>query len=210
MVSSSFKSVSGVAIALAILAGCGDDEVILPGERLDVRDRGDSTATVIADLGPGIAEGPAPSVGLPVAQVNAAWTHPGGNAAHSIAHPALQRALEPIWSASVGDGNSRGHRITADPVIADGRIFTQDSRALVSAFSLSGQTLWTHDLTPESDRADDASGGGLAVSGNTLFATSGFGTLTAIDVSTGAVRWTQRLNSPATGAPAASTSSTMA
>ncbi len=202
MVSSSFKSVSGVAIALAILAGCGDDEVILPGERLDVRDRGDSTATVIADLGPGIAEGPAPSVGLPVAQVNAAWTHPGGNAAHSIAHPALQRALEPIWSASVGDGNSRGHRITADPVIADGRIFTQDSRALVSAFSLSGQTLWTHDLTPESDRADDASGGGLAVSGNTLFATSGFGTLTAIDVSTGAVRWTQRLNSPATGAPA--------
>ena len=86
--------------------------------------------------------------------------------------------------------------------MSDGRVFTQDSRALVSAFSVDGRLLWTRDLTPESDRSDDASGGGLAVSDNSLYATTGFGTLTALDVSTGAVRWSQDLSSAATGAPA--------
>lgn len=192
---------SVVALALAILVGCSEQELILPGERLDVRDRADGAAIAVADLGPGVAEGPPPSLGLVAASVNASWTHPGGNAAHTIAHPALGRALEPLWSASIGEGNSRGHRITADPVVADGRIFTKDSRALVSAFSLRGERLWTRDLTPASDRSDDASGGGLAVSGGVLYATSGFGTLTAMDAATGAVRWTQVLNSAATGAP---------
>lgn len=201
MVSRSFKSVSGVAFALAILVGCGEQELILPGERLDVRDRGEGAGIAIVEQGPGVAEGPPPALGLEPARVNASWTHPGGNAAHTIAHPALGRTLEPIWTASIGDGNSRGHRITADPVVAEGRLFTKDSRALVSAFSLSGDRLWTRDLTPASDGSGDASGGGLAVSDGVLFATSGFGTLTAMDAATGAVRWTQALNSAATGAP---------
>jgi len=202
VVDCSLRSLSSVAVALAILVGCAEKELILPGERFDVRDRGEKSALAIADLGPGMSEDAAPPLGLAAAQVNASWTHPGGNSAHTIAHPALGRTLELAWSASIGDGNSRGYRITADPVIADGRIFTQDSRALVSAFSLNGQPIWSRDLTPESDRSDDASGGGLAVSGGTIYATSGFGTLTALDVTTGAVRWTQSLNSAATGAPA--------
>lgn len=202
MVSRSIRTGSGVALALAILAGCGEQELILPGERLDVRDRSDGAVIAVAELGPGVAEGAPPSLGLAPPRVNASWTHPGGNAAHTIEHPALDRALEPVWSASIGEGNSRGHRITADPVVADGRIFTKDSRALVSAFSLNGERLWTRDLTPDSDGSDDASGGGLAVSNGVLYVTSGFGTLTAMDAATGAVRWSQTLNSIATGAPA--------
>lgn len=202
MVGRGFRSGTGFALMLAVLAGCGEQELILPGERLDVRDLGEGSVSAIEQAGPGVSEGPPGPVELAVARVNTSWTHPGGNAAHTIEHPALGRTLAPLWSASIGEGNSRGHRITADPVVSDGRIFTQDSRALVSAFSLDGRRLWTRDLTPEGDRSDDASGGGLAVSGNTLYATSGFGTLTALDVSTGAVRWRQSLNSAATGAPA--------
>ena len=193
---------SGLTVALLMLAGCGDDELILPGDRLDLRDRGESSTAAISVTGPGIAaDGTLPLV-LPPARVNADWTHPGGSAAHVIAHPALAATLEPFWSASIGDGNSRGHRITADPVVADGRVFTMDSRALVSAFTTSGQRIWARDLTPPSDRSDDASGGGIAVSGATVFVTNGFGVLTALDAASGAVRWEQRLNSLAAGAPA--------
>ena len=202
MVGRGFKSGSGFALMLAVLLGCGEQELILPGERLDVRDLGEGSVLAIENTGAGISAGAPGPVGLAAARVNTSWTHPGGNAAHTVAHPALGRSLQPLWSASIGEGNSRGHRITADPVVSEGRIFTQDSRALVSAFSVDGRRLWARDLTPESDRSDDASGGGLAVSGNTLYATSGFGTLTALDVATGAVRWTQNLNSAATGAPA--------
>ncbi|NNJ66434.1 MAG: PQQ-binding-like beta-propeller repeat protein [Boseongicola sp.] len=204
MVSRSFKTGLGVAFALAILVGCSEEELILPGERFDVRDRGEGAAVAVVEQGPGVAEGPPPSVELPPARLNASWTHAGGNAAHTIAHPVLDRELQSVWSASIGEGNSRGHRITADPVVADGRVFTKDSRALISAFSLSGERLWTRDLTPASDQSNDASGGGLAVSEGVLFATSGFGTLTAMDAATGAVRWTQALNAAATGAPTVS------
>ena len=197
----SFKTGSVLALALAILAGCGEEEFILPGERLDVRE---GAGAAIADLGPGVFVGAPPAVNVPTPQLNASWTHPGGSVTHTTPHPALARELTPLWSADIGDGNARGHRITADPVVASGRVFTQDSRALVSAFSTSGRLLWTRDLTPAGDRSDDASGGGLAVQGATLYATSGFGTLTALDVETGAVRWEQVLNSPATGAPAIS------
>ncbi len=192
-----------LAIALAVLVGCGEEELVLPGERLDLRDRG-ANSTAIVETGPGVIAGAAPALALPPARLNAAWTHPGGGPGHVAGHPALGRALEPLWSASIGEGTARGHRITADPVISDGRIFTMDSRALVSAFSLGGARLWTRDLTPDSDGTNDASGGGLAVSGGTVYATSGFGTLTALDVATGAVRWGQKLDAGASGAPAVS------
>jgi outer membrane protein assembly factor BamB len=43
------------------------------------------------------------------------------------------------------------------------------------------------------DRGGNVSGGGLALSGDTLYATTGYGELVAIDPSNGAVRWRQRL-----------------
>ena len=55
---------------------------------------------------------------------------------------------------------------------AGGRVYAMDSRSFVSAFTTAGRAVWTRDLTPASDNSDDASGGGLAVSGGTLFATT--------------------------------------
>ncbi len=101
----------------------------------------------------------------------------------------------------IGAGDDARHRISADPVVAGGRVFTLDSRATVAAVSTAGQLLWTHDLTPASDNEDDASGGGLATDGGRVFATTGFGRLVALDAATGAELWTQRLDAAATSAP---------
>ncbi len=178
---------------LFVLAACGDDELILEGERFDLREGAASEDSV--------ARAQPLQLASPV--VNANWSHTNGSPSHNIVHPALDRSLARVWSASIGQGNDRKHRVTADPVVADGRIFTLDSRALVSAFSTSGSTLWSRDLTPSSDHADDASGGGLAVAGGTIFVTSGFGFLTALDATTGETLWTQDLDSAASGAPTA-------
>lgn len=188
-------------LLLGLLVACGEDELILPGERLDVR------APLDAPLDATEEDAPAQSrnvpISLPPVAANASWSHKNGNQQHRIAHPALGRNLTQIWSVPIGEGNGRKHRLTADPVIADGRIFTLDSRAEVRAHSLAGGLLWQRDLTPPSDRADDASGGGIAVSGGTVFVTTAFGELTAINAQTGETLWIQDLGSAATGAPTA-------
>ena len=117
----------------------------------------------------------------------------GATARNAVPHLALSAAPAEVWAANIGQGNSRRARITADPVAADGRIFTLDSNAHVTATGTDGTTLWTADLTAGFERGGGISGGGLAVVGGTLYASTGYGELVALDAATGAERWRQRL-----------------
>ncbi len=178
---------------VAVLAGCEERELILEGERLDIE--GVAEEDVVNRAEP---------ISLPPVIANADWTHVGGNAAHWITHPALNTRLQPQWSVSIGAGSGKRHRITADPVVSNGRVYTLDSRATVMAHSTAGAAIWSRNLTPAADNDDDASGGGLAVSGGTVFVTTGFGELTALEASSGNTLWVQDLGSAATGAPTVS------
>ena len=177
-------------VALGLLGACGEREVILAGERLDLE--GLETPEIVNRAEP---------ISLPTQVSNPNWTHISGNNTHRIPHPALGRNLSQIWSANIGAGNSRKHRLTADPVVANGRIYTLDSQSGVVALTTGGAAIWTRNLAPASDDADESSGGGLAVGGGSLFVTTGFGQLTALNVTTGATQWVQDLESAATGAP---------
>lgn len=157
----------GVTFALLVLAACAQEEVLLPGERLDVR----------GNPGPQEIVNRALPLTLPPAVANSSWTHTGGNPEHHLDNVELGNDLSVQWSVAIGEGNSRRFRITADPVVADGRIFTMDSQARVSAISTGGAPLWAVSIAPMLESSMDASPGGLAVVAGRVYATTGFGRL---------------------------------
>lgn len=196
-------AVSGLALAV-FLAGC-EKELILPGERFAVRTP--LAASIPTEEQPtpvdtsGVVENQSLPITLPAPSANADWPQRGGNGAHLAPHGAMSAQPVPVWSAGIGAGNSRKNRISAAPVVADGRVFTLDATATLAATSAAGAALWSADLRPEIDRASDVSGGGLAYGGGQLFAATGYGDLLALDPASGAVVWRQRLGAPVTGAP---------
>ncbi len=187
-------------VAAAVLAGCAEEDTILPGKREDLRAPfGEVSDDRVR------TQNVAQNISLPKQTSNAAWTHRIGSPATRTAHPALAAQLTGVqWSSKIGEGDSRRHRITADPVVADGRVFAMDSKSKVSALSLSGEPLWSVDLTPARDRESDAGGGGLAYGDGKLIVSSGFGSVRALDPASGAEIWAQDLNASTTGTPSIS------
>jgi len=185
-----------VAFALMVAAaGCAPKEPRLPGDRLDPR-------AVIGAAGETGETAPRPvPLALPAAAVNAGWTHPNGAATHTAGHPALAAAPARIWTADIGAGEDRRHRIAAQPVVSGGRVFAMDSRATVTAVAASGARLWQTDLAAGRDAI---SGGGLATDGARVYATTGVGDLVALDAASGAELWRQSFDAPVGAAPAVS------
>lgn len=193
----------GLLGVVAVLTACSEPDVILPGHREDVRSVLQNQSDVVQ--GPAAFEGnQTRTISLPSARVNKDWTQSTGNAATRISHAALGGSLSLAWSADIGEGDSRKHRITADPVVSSGRIFTLDAQSIVTATATSGAPLWQVDLRPARDQAGDASGGGLVVSGDTVYISIGLGVLAALDASDGTVRWTQQLDASGSGTPTVS------
>ncbi|MDZ7709246.1 MAG: PQQ-binding-like beta-propeller repeat protein [Roseovarius sp.] len=187
-----------MAAALA-LAACDKKEPILPGERENIRDVLQSEARrAQAEETPVNRALP---LSLPAPVRNAAWPQRHGTPSTRTAHPALSAAPALAWSAGIGAGDGRRVRISSDPVVAQGRIFTLDAKTTVSAVSTSGELLWSADLTPPNDSPDNSSGGGLAYGGGRLFVTTAFGAVTALDPETGAVIWQQDIDAPTSAAP---------
>lgn len=186
-------------IALTALGACTERELILSGDRLDPR-------AIVSPEGPQIIGGAvvtSTALSLP-APVSTEWTTRAANPAHRMPHAALAGSgTQRIWSAPIGQPSERRHRITADPVVAGGRVFTLDSRAQVVATALSGGTAWTRDLTPAAESGDGVSGGGIGYEGGRLFVTTGYGELAALDAATGGVIWRQRVGASIGGAPTA-------
>ena len=183
----------GAALGLALLGACSDNEDILQGQRLDIRD-GFAGA-------PKLEVNQALPIRLAPATLNTDWSHRGGGPAHRISHPSVGEALALQFSVDIGEGNDKGARITADPVVSGGVIYTVDAYARVSAVSTTGSVLWTRDLAPRTDNASSASGGSLAISDGRLFVGTGYGRLTALDAATGSKLWSQDLDAPGTAAP---------
>lgn len=198
------RLMTGVGL-LALLAACGNREVILQGERFPVR--ADLAASVPVEGQP--APTPPPErqnvgqpISLPPQVASGEWTHRGGNARHLMPHAALSATPQRVWTASIGSGSNRKNRISAAPVISGGRVFTKDSGTTVTATSTSGARLWSVDVAAGFDRGGAQSGGGLAVAGELLFVTTNFGEVVALNAGTGAELWRQRVDAPIMGAPA--------
>ncbi|WP_418361291.1 PQQ-binding-like beta-propeller repeat protein [Sulfitobacter alexandrii] len=191
----------GAVTALLLLTACAEEEIYLPGKREPVRSILQDPELAAPLDGEEDTVNTSRPIALGAATNNASWTHSIGTAQYRTTHPALRGTLQPVWSVDIGAGDSRKQRITADPVVAGGRVFTLDADAHVTATSTSGQTLWTRDLTPVNDRSGQGTGGGLAVDGDTLYVSVGYGVLAALDVTTGGERWSQKLEASGSGTP---------
>lgn len=195
-----FSTKAVTFVMLCALAACGERELILDGERLDVRAPLPGSDAAASE--PAIQA--APAFVAPAPQNYTSWTHRGGDNTHNLEHPALAATLSPLFSVDIGQGNTRKARLTADPVVAGNRIFTLDSASRVTAVGTNGQVQWNRTLVPANEKDRDASGGGLAFGENTIFASTGFGELFALDPVTGATRWRQKLDAPVTSSPTVS------
>jgi outer membrane protein assembly factor BamB len=171
-------------------------EVPLPGERIAV-----ITDATVVDVDPAEAARP---IQLPPPQANASWSEPGGSPGNNPGHLVLGDQLRKVWAADAGTGSSSSGRLSAVPLVADGKVFTLDAAGTVSAFSsASGGKLWRVSLTPKNEKSREGFGGGLALDGGHLYAATGFGTVVSIDAGNGAILWSKRIGEPIRSAPTA-------
>jgi outer membrane protein assembly factor BamB len=142
---------------------------------------------------------------LPRPYENRNWPQDGGTAANTVQHLALGATLERAWRTNVGRGSDILSRQTMGPVIENGQVFTIDTRGLVSAVNAdNGRVLWTTRLDKKGEKKAVAFGGGLAVSGGVLYASTGYGFLSALDTDTGREIWRYDGLVPMRGAPTVS------
>jgi len=172
-----------------------EKEVPLPGKRIPV-------ALTESRAGLDVASSDRPIV-LPPAQPNAAWTQPGGNPHNATGHVALGASLRQVWSASAGTGSNGYGKLTASPIVSDGRVYVLDTRGRVTAFSQSGAPAWKVSVTPPSEKENNGYGGGLAADSGRVFAATGFGWVVALDGQTGKKLWEKNLKSPMRSSPTA-------
>ena len=179
------------------LGGCswldsifGDSKTPLPGTREPV---------ITQRRGLEISADPSPIV-IPAPSQVTDWPQAGGTPTHVVGNVAVS-GLTPAWSSSIGEGGGYRARIMAQPVVAGGRIFTMDSDGEVAAFDVaSGRRQWRTETQPRHDRSTNL-GGGIAIDGNVVYASTGRAEALALDAATGNILWRKDLGSPARSAP---------
>ena len=187
-----------VVVAALGLTACSDwvgekESPPLPGKRISVLSGERSLAPELS--------GDAATIKLPPPEPNDDWPQAGGYSNHAMHHMEVGDHLQRIWRSAIGEGSSKRAKLLAQPVVAEGRVFTLDSSAEVRAFDAgTGAELWAYDITPE-DEDDTFSGGGLAYEDGQLFISTGFAQVVSLDAGNGHVLWRQTLSGPMRGAP---------
>ncbi|MDD4557198.1 MAG: PQQ-binding-like beta-propeller repeat protein [Alphaproteobacteria bacterium] len=174
--------------ASMMLASCGlfsNDKIPLEGKRVEALDgetylKPDYVGTF--------------KVVLPKPVENIGWYQSGGSSEHLMPHLRSGETFEKKWDFSFGKGSSKGEYLLASPVVAGRVVFTIDSEAKVTAIRIDdGKEVWDRKLKPSDKSQRDVSmkGAGIAVSlmQKRVFATTGYGSVYALDIFTGKRIW---------------------
>ncbi len=183
--------------AAALLAACSDSTnkigSTVKGERISALE-----AAKMLEADKGLKDS---KPTLPHSIVNFSWSQAGYDSEHAMPYAEVSAHPKMVWEQSIGEGSDSDFKLLAHPVIEHGVIYTMDAQGLVTARNAkTGDKNWEFDTTPK-DSEDAAIGGGLAVDGGTLYATTGFGDVLALDAKNGAVKWKKALLKPLRAAP---------
>ncbi len=139
---------------------------------------------------------------LPEARVSENWPQAGANASKVIGHVSAAPDFQIAWRADVGKGSGLKSALTTAPIASATRIYVLDAAQTVRAVDInSGRTQWAKKLEGLTRRDKVATGGGMALEGDTLIVASGLGFVAALDASNGSERWKRRMDAPMTGSP---------
>lgn len=173
-----------------------EKEVTLPGKRIAVL-KPEKSLQVDAAIA-------TTSISLPFPVANPSWSQPGGTPSNAPGHLALSTTLRTVWSADAGEGSSSDGRLTASPIVFQGKVLTLDTEGKLSAFSVSsGNRVWRTSLTPENENEEEGYGGGIAADGGKVFVATGYGTVNAVNPANGKILWTQKVGVPVRSSPTA-------
>lgn len=129
------------------------------------------------------------NINIPDAMPNTAWPQAMGLPDASLGNLMLAKKPREAWQASIGDGASKRTKLMARPVVADGIVYTLDTAATVTALKLkNGDTSWSRPLAPD-DIDEDQFGGGIAYDNATVYVTTGYGEVIALNAADGAQLW---------------------
>ena len=190
----------GVRLPGAHLFGGGGDKKPtskLKGERIPVLGLNDklTPSETLKDIG----------FQLPPAVALADWPQAGGSPEHAVEHVQAAQNLTVAWRKRFGRAPGATGHVTAQPVVADGRIFVMDGGATVSALDFqTGREIWKSSFVPRRGRDREGYGGGLAYADGKLFVTSGLRFFAALNATDGSVAWRKDLDTPVRGAPTVS------
>jgi len=197
-----------IAACALSLAGCGDSmprlqdlnpfaekEVPLPGKRVSVIQQENIASDLATSAKP---------ITLPPQHANDAWSQPGGAPSNAPGHLALGGSLKTSWSVSIGTGSSFYGKLTASPIVYDGRVYTLDAAGKITATNTSGGGVaWKASTTPANETDQEGFGGGLAADAGRIYAATGFGYVLAFEARSGKKLWEKSVGSPLRASPTA-------
>lgn len=188
-----------LALTLQICAGCsgwwGEEEPPeLLGNRISILPEQTLPKSIGANQ---------PAISIPRPHRNASWPQAGGFAHHAMHHLAAPGSLTEIWSRALGGGSNRHQQLLGSPVIIEEKIYTITADGVVAELgALTGKTGWTKRLRPLlGTRSEGTLGGGVAVSGNLLFVTTGTGLVVCMNRRNGEVIWKKDVGTPIRAGP---------
>lgn len=173
-----------------------DDTPPLEGERISVLELEET-------LEPDDVVLEAQGLVTPAPWQNEFWPQAGGYPNHSMQNLELSTGkLQEIWSVDIGQGSTDELPLTAQPVLVDGKIFTLDTEAHLSAFDIkTGKQLWRSTVSNPEEDDDDVISGGISYASGILYVTNGFDEILAVKPSNGNILWRAKIATPSRAAP---------
>jgi outer membrane protein assembly factor BamB len=143
-------------------------------------------------------------VTLPPAIRTSVWPNEGGFPDHAPQHLAASEDLRRVWRRNVGSGSSRRSRLSAPPIVAEGKVFIVDADNDVVAYDAqNGRRVWRSRLRAEDRRDREFRSGGVGYADGRVFVSIGFGAVAAFEASTGRQLWSTATSGPMHSPPTA-------